>query len=189
MINMNNVELLNDGSARMDKGVEYYKNELQSLRAGRANPKLLDRINVDYYGTPTPIAQVGNISAPEPRVLMISPWDATLISEIEKAIQTSDIGINPMNDGKVIRLVIPELTEERRKDLVKTIHKYGEEAKVAVRGVRHDVKKHLERLEKEHGITEDDLRRDEKKLQDMTNKHITNIDKLTADKEKEILAV
>lgn len=189
MINMNNVELLNDGSARMDKAIDYYKNELQSLRAGRANPKLLDRINVDYYGTPTPIAQVGNISAPEPRVLMISPWDATLIGEIEKAIQTSDIGINPMNDGKVIRLVIPELTEERRKDLVKTIHKYGEEAKVAVRGVRHDVKKHLERLEKEHDITEDDLRRDEKKLQELTDKHIKNIDVLTKDKEKEILAV
>ncbi len=138
---MTNVELLKDGEARMDKAVEFYRHELQSMRAGRANPRLLDRVNVDYYGTPTPIAQVGNISAPEARVLMISPWDASIIGEIEKAIQTSDIGINPVNDGKVIRLIIPELTEERRKDLVKTVHKLGEEAKVAVRGVRHDIKK------------------------------------------------
>lgn len=186
---MTNIELLKDGSERMDKAVEFYKHELQSMRAGRANPKLLDRINVDYYGTPTPIAQVGNISAPEPRVLMISPWDATIIGEIEKAIMTSDIGINPANDGKIIRLVIPELTEERRKQLVKSIHKFGEEAKVAVRGVRHDVKKHLEKLGKDHAITEDDLRRDEKKMQDLTDKHIKNIDQLTKDKEKEILEV
>lgn len=186
---MNNGELLKDGEARMDKAVEFYKQELQSMRAGRANPKLLDRINVDYYGTPTPLSQVGNISAPEPRVLLISPWDATMIGEIEKAIQTSDIGINPMNDGKVIRLIIPELTEERRKDLVKSIHKFGEEAKVAVRGVRHDVKKHLEKLEKDHEITEDDLRRDEKKMQEMTDKHTKKIDEMTKEKEKEILAV
>lgn len=186
---MNNIELLKDGEARMNKAVEFYKHELQSMRAGRANPKLLDRINVDYYGTPTPLAQVGNISAPEPRILMISPWDATIIGEIEKAIQTSDIGINPMNDGKVIRLVVPELTEESRKDLVKTLHKLSEEAKVAVRGVRHDVKKHIEKLEKEHEITEDDLRRDEKKLQEMTDKHTKKVEDMTKDKEKEILAV
>ena len=186
---MNNMELLKDGEERMNKAVEFYKTELQSMRAGRANPKLLDRITVDYYGTATPLAQVGNISAPEPRVLVISPWDASMIHEIEKAIQTSDIGINPMNDGKIIRLIIPELTEERRKDLVKQLHKFAEEAKVAVRGVRHDAKKHLEKLEKDHEITEDDLRRDEKKLQDMTDKHITNIDDITKDKEKEILAV
>ena len=111
-MNMNNTELLKDGEDRMSKAIEFYKSELQSMRAGRANPKLLDRISVNYYGTPTPLAQVGNISAPEPRVLMISPWDASIISDIEKAIQTSDIGINPMNDGKVIRLIIPELTEE-----------------------------------------------------------------------------
>lgn len=186
---MNNIELLKDGDARMDKAVEHYKSELQSMRAGRANPKLLDRINVDYYGTPTPLAQVGNVSAPEPRMLMISPWDASIIGEIEKAIMTSDIGINPMNDGKVIRLVIPELTEERRKDLVKSIHQYGEEAKVAIRGVRHDAKKHLEKLEKDHEVTEDDLRRDEKNLQEMTNKHTKTIEDLTKAKEKEILAV
>ena len=186
---MTNTELLKDGTARMDKAVDHYKHELQSMRAGRANPKLLDRINVDYYGTPTPLAQVGNISAPEPRVLMISPWDASLIGEIEKAIQTSDIGINPMNDGKVIRLIIPELTEERRKDLVKSVHKFGEEAKVAVRGVRHDIKKHLEKLEKAHDITEDDLKRDEKNMQEMTNDHIKQIDALTKEKETEVLAV
>ncbi len=186
---MNNVELLRDGEERMNKAIGFYTTELQSMRAGRANPKLLDRINVNYYGTPTPLSQVGNISAPEPRVLMISPWDASIIGEIEKAIQTSDIGINPMNDGKVIRLIIPELTEERRKDLVKTLHKYAEEAKVAVRSVRHDIKKHLEKLEKDHEITEDDLRRDEKKLQDKTDEHIKNIDEITKEKEKEILAV
>ena len=188
-MNMNNTELLKDGEDRMSKAIEFYKSELQSMRAGRANPKLLDRISVNYYGTPTPLAQVGNISAPEPRVLMISPWDASIISDIEKAIQTSDIGINPMNDGKVIRLIIPELTEERRKDLVKSLHKYAEEAKVAVRAVRHDIKKHLEKLEKDNEITEDDLRRDEKRLQDMTDDHIKNIDEITKDKEKEILAV
>lgn len=182
-------ELLNDGFARMDKAVEHYRTELQSMRAGRANPKLLDRINVDYYGTPTPIAQVGNVSAPEPRLLMISPWDASIIGEIEKAILKSDIGINPMNDGKVIRLVVPELTQERRKELVKSIHKFGEEAKIAVRSVRHDVKKHIEKQEKDHEITEDDLRRDEKQLQEMTDKHIKEIDKLTKEKESEILAV
>ncbi len=186
---MNNVELLKDGEERMNKAISFYTTELQSMRAGRANPKLLDRINVDYYGSPTPLSQVGNISAPEPRVLMISPWDASIIGEIEKAIQTSDIGINPMNDGKVIRLIIPELTEERRKDLVKTLHKYAEEAKVAVLAVRHDIKKHLEKLEKDHEITEDDLRRDEKKLQDKTDEHIKNIDEITKEKEKEILAV
>ena len=186
---MNSTELLKDGEMRMNKAVDFYKTELQSMRAGRANPKLLDRINVDYYGTPTPLTQVGNISAPEPRMLMISPWDVSMIHEIEKAIQTSDIGINPMNDGKVIRLVIPELTEERRKDLVKALHKYAEEAKVAVRAVRHDMKKHLEKMENEHEITEDDLKRDEKKMQEMTDDHIKKIDEITKEKEKEILAV
>ena len=186
---MNNFELLKDAEERMGKAIGFYKTELQSMRAGRANPKLLDRINVDYYGTSTPLAQVGNISAPEPRVLMISPWDASIIGEIEKAIQTSDIGINPMNDGKVIRLVIPELTEERRKELVKTLHKYAEESKVAVRAVRHDAKKHLEKLEKDHEITEDDLRRDEKKLQEMTDKCVKSIDDITKEKEVEIIAV
>lgn len=188
-MSMNNVEMLKDGEERMAKAVEFYKTELQSMRAGRANPKLLDRIMVDYYGTPTPIAQVGNISAPEPRVLVISPWDASMIGAIEKAIQTSDIGINPMNDGKVIRLIIPELTEERRKDLVKSVHKFAEESKVAVRSIRHDIKKHLEKMEKDNGITEDDLRRDEKKLQDMTDEYIKKVDDLTKDKEHEILAV
>ncbi len=186
---MTNVELLADTKERMNKAVEHLNHEFVGLRAGRANPQLLERIMVDYYGTATPLNQVGNISAPEPRMLVVAPWDVSLIHEIEKAIQASDLGINPMNDGKIIRLVIPELTQERRKNLVKTIHRLGEEAKVAVRAIRHDANKHLIKMEKDNELTEDDLRRDEKTVQKYTDDHISNIDKLISDKEKEILEV
>lgn len=189
MTQMTNIEIKKSCDTRMDKAIEFLRSELQSLRAGRANPKLLDKINVDYYGTPTPLNQVGNISAPEPRLLVVSPWDATIIGDIEKAILSSDLGINPMNDGKIIRLAIPELTEERRKQLVKTVHKYGEDAKVAVRAVRHDSNNHLKKLEKDGEITEDDLRRDEKEVQKLTDKHTDTVDQLIKEKEKEILAV
>jgi ribosome recycling factor len=173
----------------MNKAVEHLNHELVGLRAGRANPQILERVTVDYYGTPTPLNQVGNISAPEPRMLVVAPWDASIIKEIEHAIQASDLGINPMNDGKIIRLVIPELTQERRQQLVKTVHKLGEEAKVAVRSVRHDANKHLIQMQKDNELTEDDLSRDEKTVQKYTDSHTEKIDKLIKDKEKEILEV
>jgi ribosome recycling factor len=186
---MTNVELLKDTNERMNKAVEHLNHELVGLRAGRANPQILERVTVDYYGTPTPLNQVGNISAPEPRMLVVAPWDASIIKEIEHAIQASDLGINPMNDGKIIRLVIPELTQERRQQLVKTVHKLGEEAKVAVRSVRHDANKHLIQMQKDNELTEDDLSRDEKTVQKYTDSHTEKIDKLIKDKEKEILEV
>ncbi len=186
---MTNIELLENANQRMNKAVEHLTHELVGLRAGRANPQLLERITVDYYGSPTPLSQVGNISAPEPRMLVISPWDPSIIKEIERAIQASDLGINPMNDGKIIRLVIPELTQERRKQLGKTIHKLGEEAKVAIRAIRHDANKHLVQMEKNSEITEDDLSRDEKDVQKFTDEHTKKIDKLIKDKEEEILEV
>ncbi len=186
---MTNIELLGNTNERMDKAVQHLNHELIGLRAGRANPQLLERVTVDYYGTPTPLNQVGNISAPEPRMLIVSPWDVTIIKEIEKAIQASDLGINPMNDGKIIRLVIPELTKERRQLLVKTIHKLGEEARVALRAIRHDANRHLVQMEKDNELTEDDLRRDEKSVQKYTDEHSKKIDQLIKDKEKEILEV
>ncbi len=186
---MTNVELLKDTDERMNKAVEHLNHELVGLRAGRANPQILERITVDYYGTPTPLNQVGNISAPEPRMLVVAPWDPSIIKEIEHAIQASDLGINPMNDGKIIRLVIPELTQERRQQLVKTVHKLGEEAKIAVRAVRHDANKHLIQMQKDNELTEDDLSRDEKTVQKYTDSHSEKIDKLIKDKEKEILEV
>ncbi len=186
---MTNVELLSSTKERMDKAVEHLTHEFLGLKAGRANPQLLERVTVDYYGTPTPLNQVGNISAPEPRMLVVAPWDPSIIKEIEKAIQSSDLGINPMNDGKIIRLVIPELTKERRQLLVKTIHKLGEEARVSLRSIRHDANRHLVQMEKNNKLTEDDLRRDEKEVQKYTDKHTKNIEKMVKDKEKEILEI
>lgn len=186
---MDQKSLIADSDERMNKAIEFFKTELVGMRAGRANPRLLDRVTVDYYGTPTPLNQVGNISAPEPRMLVISPWDVSIIKDIERAIQMSDLGINPMNDGKIIRLVIPELTQERRKLLVKSIHKFTEDAKVAVRAVRHDANHHLKKMENNNEITEDDLRMDEKNIQKITDKHTAKIDELAKEKEKEILSV
>jgi len=186
---MNNVELLASTNERMNKAVEHLGHELVGLRAGRANPQLLERVMVDYYGTPTPLNQVSNVSAPEARMLIVAPWDASLIKEIERAIQASDLGINPMNDGKIIRLSIPELTQERRQQLVKSIHKLGEEAKVAIRSVRHDANRHLVQMEKDNELTEDDLRRDEKQVQKYTDDHTKKMDKMIKDKEEEVLEV
>jgi ribosome recycling factor len=186
---MTNIELLENTKERMEKAVNHLSHELLGLRAGRANPQLLERITVDYYGTPTPLNQVGNISAPEPRMLVIAPWDASIIKNIEKAIQQSDLGINPMNDGKIIRLVIPELTQERRKLLVKSIHKLGEEARVAIRSIRHDANKTLTQMEKDNELTEDDLKRDEKTVQKYTDDFAKKIEQLVKEKEKEVLEV
>ena len=174
---------------KMEKSAAVYQRDMVGLRAGRANPKLLDRITVDYYGTPTPLNQVGNISSPEPRLLVIAPWDSKMIRDIEKAILTSDLGINPNNDGSSIRLIFPELTEERRKDLSKDVKKKGEGAKVAVRNIRRDANDVLKKMEKAGEITEDDLKQGEDKIQKMTEKMITKIDKAVEEKTKEIMTV
>ena len=174
---------------KMGKTIEVLKREYSTLRAGRASASVLDRIMVDYYGSPTPINQVGNISSPEPRMLVISLWDTSMITEVEKAIQKSDLGINPSNDGKLIRLVFPELTEERRKDLVKIIRKKGEESKVAIRSIRRDANDQIKKLRKDSEITEDDQKELEDDVQKLTDDKIKEIDAVIADKEKEIMEV
>lgn len=182
-------ETVKAASDKMDKTLAVIQKELSTLRAGRANPKILDRILVDYYGTPTPLNQLGNITSPEPRLLVIAPWEAKMISAIEKEIQKSDIGINPANDGKVIRLLVPELTEERRKDLCKQVRKQVEEGKIAVRAIRRDSMEHLKKLKKDSQITEDEQELGETELQKTTDSHIKDLDKIAADKEKEIMSV
>ena len=174
---------------KMLKTIEVVKANFAAVRAGRANAGVLDRISVEYYGTPTPLNQVAAISSPDPRTLMIQPWDATLLKAIEKAIQTSDLGINPQNDGRVIRLSFPQLTEERRKDLTKQVRKYGEEGKVAVRNIRRDAMEDFKKMKKNGELTEDDQKNLEKELQDVTDKRCKDIDELTAKKEKELMAV
>ena len=174
---------------KMSKTIDVFKQNLSEVRAGRANPAILNKISVEYYGTPTPINQVAGISVPEARLIMIQPWDASILKDIEKAILASDIGINPNNDGKVIRLTFPELTEERRKDLVKDIKKMAEESKVAVRAVRRDGIDKAKTMQKDGEITEDDLRGAEERIQKLTDKKIEEIDKILADKEKEVMSV
>jgi ribosome recycling factor len=174
---------------KMDKTTRVLKDELLSVRAGRANPGILDKVMVDYYGVPTPINQVGSVSVPEARVILIQPWESKIINEIEKALQKSDIGINPNNDGKVIRLSFPPLNEERRKDLTKQIKKYGEDSKVAIRSIRRDAMDSYKAKKKTSEITEDDLKVIEKDIQNLTDKYIAQIDKLIESKEAEILEV
>lgn len=174
---------------KMNKRVEAFNSELKTIRAGRANAQVLDKVSIDYYGTATPIAQVGSISTPEPRMLVVQPWDASILNEIEKAILKSEVGVTPQNDGKVIRLNFPPLTEERRKELVKTIKKYSEEAKVQVRNVRRDAMDDYKTQKKNGEITEDDLKDIEKDIQTLTDKFIKEIDDITAAKEKDILEV
>ena len=172
---------------KMNKTIAVLKRDLGGLRAGRANPQLLERILVDYYGSPTPINQMGNISSPEPRLLVINLWDPKMIPNVEKAIQKSDLGINPTNDGKLIRLVFPELTEERRRDLVKTIKKKAEESKVAVRSIRRDANETLKKQKKDGEITEDDQKLYEEEAQEITDSSIKEIDRIASEKEKEIM--
>ena len=183
------LELLKDFSAKMDKTVEVVNADFASVRAGRANAAVLDKITVDYYGTMTPIQQVASISSPDPRSLMIQPWDQSLLKAIEKAILASDLGINPQNDGKVIRLAFPQLTEERRKELTKQVRKYAENGKVAIRNIRRDAMDKLKAAEKKNELTEDDRKDGEKDLQDMTDKICKKIDELCDKKEKELMAV
>lgn len=174
---------------KMGKTIEVVKGDFASVRAGRANAGVLDRIQVEYYGTPTPIQQVASISTPDPRTLQIQPWDGSVLKAIEKAIQTSDLGINPQNDGRVIRLAFPQLTEERRMELTKQVRKYGEGGKVAIRNIRRDAMDALKAMEKKSEITEDDRKESEKELQELTDKRCKEIDALTAAKEKELMAV
>jgi ribosome recycling factor len=174
---------------KMQKAYDFLESDLASIRAGRANPHVLDKIRVDYYGTPTPIQQVGNISVPEARVIQIAPWDKSLIKDIEKAIMASDVGITPSNDGSLIRLVFPELTEDRRKELVKDVKKRGEENKVAVRNVRRDGNDAFKKLAKTDEVSEDKIKELEDELQKLTDKFVKEIDKLVDEKSKEILTV
>lgn len=174
---------------KMGKTVSVLSAEFASIRAGRANSAVLDKIKVDYYGTPTPINQMAAVSAAEARILTIQPWDVSTLHPIEKAIQASDIGINPQNDGRIIRLVFPQLTEERRKELCKDVKKLAEDSRIAVRSIRRDGIDKVKKMEKASEITEDDLKIAEKKLQDLTDKYIKDIDKLADEKEKEIMAI
>ena len=174
---------------KMTKTVAALERDLGTLKAGRANPQALDRIMVDYYGTPPPVNQVGNISSPEARLLVITPYDPSVLNPLEKAIQKSDLGINPSNDGKCIRLIFPELTEERRKELAKTIQKKGEEAKVAIRSIRRDAIEQIKKAQKDSEITEDDRKKLEDQAQKLTDSHIKDIDKIVSDKQKEIMEV
>jgi ribosome recycling factor len=178
---------LKDAEDKMTKAVQVVKEDFASLRAGRASPTLVEKITVDYYGSPTPLNGVAGISVPEARMLLISPYDRNALSAIEKAILASDLGITPSNDGTVIRLVFPPLTEERRKELVKTLHHRAEEGKVATRNVRRHIKEEMERLQKKGEISEDDLKRGEKELQKFTDLYIAEIDTLVEHKEKELL--
>ena len=178
-----------DYARRMDKALDHLNDEFGAVRAGRANAKVLDRITVEYYGSETPLNGVATISTPDARTLVVQPWDTKLLKDIQKAIQTSDLGINPQNDGRVIRLVFPQLTEERRKDLTKQVRKYAEESKVAIRNIRRDAVDTFKKAQKKSEITEDDLKKAEKDIQEMTDKYTKKIDELCAAKEKELMAI
>jgi ribosome recycling factor len=182
-------QVISNSKTKMEKAISAYTRELASIRAGRANAALLDKVFVDYYGAPTPINQLAGVSVPEARLLVIQPYDKTILGEIEKAILKSDLGLNPSNDGSIIRIAIPALTEERRKELVKVVKKEAEEAKIAIRNVRRDGNDDLKKLEKNGEITEDDLRGYSDDIQKMTDQYISKIDDITKDKEKEILEV
>jgi len=182
-------KVYNESSVKMKKTLDVLRYELAGLRAGRANPQVLDRITVDYYGVPTPLNQVGNISTPEPRQLAISLWEPSMIPQVEKEIMKSDIGITPINDGKIIRLIFPELTEERRKELVKISAKYGEESKIAIRAIRREANDTYRKMKKQSDITEDELRLAEERIQELTDEHVKKIDEIVKEKEMEIMEI
>lgn len=182
-------EIINDANSRMGKAIDTTRANLSTIRTGRASVGLLDRIQIDYYGTPTPINQVASVNAPEARLLVVQPWDKSIIADIEKAVMKSDLGLSTSNDGQVIRIPIPQLTEERRKELIKVVKSVGEEGRVAVRNIRRDANEHLKALEKNHEISKDDLQRDQGEIQKLTDKHIETIDNLLSAKEKEVLEV
>ncbi|SHE63086.1 ribosome recycling factor [Clostridium fallax] len=174
---------------KMNKTLSVLESDLSTMKAGRANPTMLDRIQIDYYGSMCPLNQVANISSPEPRLLVITPWEKTMLKEIEKAILKSDLGINPTNDGAIIRLLVPELTEETRKTLVKTVKKTGEEAKVAIRSIRRDGNDKIKNLKKDGDISEDEIKKAEEDIQKLTDKYVKEIDKVILAKEKEIMSI
>ncbi|MDF2882451.1 MAG: ribosome recycling factor [Clostridiaceae bacterium] len=182
-------EIIKTAEEKMSKTINVLKKELASMKAGRANPSMLDRIEAEYYGTVTPLNQLANISAPEPRVLLITPWDKNSLKSIEKAIQKSDLGINPSNDGIVIRLVIPELTEETRKNIVKNVKKAGEDAKIAIRSIRRDSNDKVKALKKENDLPEDEIKKGEDEIQKKTDNFIKEVDKIIELKEKEVMSV
>lgn len=182
-------ELLSANDARMQKSIETFKHELQSLRTGKATPNLLDSVRVDAYGSTMPLSQVASITAPQPRLLVVQPWDKGLLQSVMKAIQKADLGFNPADDGELIRVPIPALTEERRKDMVKKAKKHGEEAKISIRNIRRDANEEVKKLEKDAGLTEDEARRLQTEIQKLTDKHTAQIDDVLAKKEKEILEV
>ncbi|MGE4352797.1 MAG: ribosome recycling factor [Oscillospiraceae bacterium] len=186
---MNFKDEYKDFERKMKKTIEVLEEQFTSVRAGKANAGVLNQITVDYYGTPTPIQQIASISTPDPRTLVIQPWDGSALKLIEKAILTSELGINPTNDGRLIRLVFPQLTEERRKDLVKQVRKYGEEGKVAVRNVRRDAIDRFKAMKKKSEITEDDMKDMEKDIQKLTDEYIKEVETITAKKEKELFAI
>jgi len=182
-------DVLKSAEQRMDKAVQAFKRDLATVRAGRASVSMLDKVTVDYYGSPMPVPQVASVSTPDPRQLVISPWEKNMLGEIEKAIQRSDLGLNPSNDGSVIRLLIPVLTEQRRQELVKVVKKMAEESRVAVRNIRRDENDELKKLEKAGDVSEDDVRRTQDKIQAVTDKFVSEIDKQTVQKEQELTEV
>lgn len=182
-------EVLSKAESRMEKRIDHLHGDLAAIRAGRANPAVLDKISVDYYGAPTPINQLAAVSVTEARTLTIQPWDASVVHLIEKAIQMSDLGINPQTDGKVLRIMFPPLTEDRRKDIVKDIAKIGEESKVSVRNIRRDAVDKFKAMKKDGSLTEDDLKQAEKKIQDLTDRFVKEIDKMTEKKQKEVMEI
>ncbi len=181
--------VINNADNKMEKTVSHLETQFSEVRAGRANPSVLDKVRIDYYGTPTPVNQVAAVSVTEARTLTIQPWDASLLRAIEKAIQTSDVGINPQNDGKVIRMIFPPLSEDRRKEIVKDVAKMGEDAKVAVRSIRREAMEKLKAMKKSGEITEDDQKHGEKKIQDLTDAHIKSIDSATEKKQKQLMEI
>lgn len=182
-------ETISKAEARMERRLSHLADEYAAIRAGRANPAVLDKVVVDYYGAPTPVNQLAAVSVTEARTLMVQPWDASVLRAIEKAIQTSDIGINPQNDGKALRLVFPPLTEDRRKEIVKEVSKMAEETKVSVRNVRRDAVDKVKAKKKDGELTEDDLKKAEKKIQDLTDRFVKEIDKMAEKKQKEVMAI
>lgn len=181
--------ILNNSEEKMNKTLSKLQSDLATMKAGRANPTMLDRVQVEYYGSLCPLSQVANVSAPEPRVLMITPWEKTILKDIEKAILKSDLGLNPSNDGSVIRLIVPELTEETRRNLVKTVKKTGEDAKVAIRSIRRDANDKLKALKKDQDISEDELKKYEDQVQKKTDTFVKKIDEIISAKEKEIMTI
>lgn len=182
-------DILRSAEERMDKAVQVLRRDLTSVRAGRATPAMLDKVTVEYYGSQMPVNQVAGVSSPEPRMLVISPWDKGMLNEIEKAIQKSDLGLNPSNDGAVIRLVVPQLTEQRRQELIKVVRKMCEDGRIAVRNVRRDANDELKKLEKASEASEDDVRREQEKVQSLTDKYIAEIDKVFTAKEADLKEV